>query len=114
MIVRALEETAAKLPFVTIALLHIEPPARLIGSVPSHDPAVELQDLCLQHPQLGAKAALLRMVGALTAPTYMALASRWRSRPQHQKQTSENSSAVNWPHREKSTKSSYERVGREH
>ena len=36
MIVRALEETAAKLPFVTIALLHIEPPARAhwIGAKP--------------------------------------------------------------------------------
>jgi hypothetical protein len=26
-------------------------------------------------------------VGALTAPTFMALARRWRSRPQHQKRT---------------------------
>src|SRR5271169_3439876 len=31
---------------------------------------------------------LLRIVGASTAPTSMALACRWRSRPQHQKQTS--------------------------
>src|SRR5262245_13107811 len=30
---------------------------------------------------------LLRIVGALTAPTSMALACRWRSRPQHQKRT---------------------------
>src|SRR6185436_16459671 len=30
---------------------------------------------------------LLRIVGALTAPTCMALPCRWRSRPQHQKQT---------------------------
>src|SRR5262249_40851339 len=30
---------------------------------------------------------LLRIVGALTAPTSMALACRWRSRPQHQKLT---------------------------
>src|ERR1700738_2683408 len=30
---------------------------------------------------------LLRIVGALTAPTSMALPCRWRSRPQHQKQT---------------------------
>ena len=31
---------------------------------------------------------LLRIVGALTAPTSVALACRWRSRPQHQKRTS--------------------------
>ena len=31
---------------------------------------------------------LLRIVGALTAPTSMALACRWRSRPQHQLRTS--------------------------
>src|SRR6516225_12120673 len=30
---------------------------------------------------------LLRIVGASTAPTSMALTCRWRSRPQHQKQT---------------------------
>src|SRR5438876_368825 len=30
---------------------------------------------------------LLRIVGALTAPTSMALPCRWRSRPQHQKPT---------------------------
>src|SRR5215211_456329 len=30
---------------------------------------------------------LLRIVGASTAPTSMALACRWRSRPQHQKRT---------------------------
>src|SRR5262245_25037836 len=30
---------------------------------------------------------LLSIVGALTAPTFMALACRWRSRPQHQKRT---------------------------
>src|SRR5262249_10003342 len=32
-------------------------------------------------------AWLLRIVGASTAPTSMALPCRWRSRPQHQKQT---------------------------
>ena len=32
-------------------------------------------------------AWLLRIVGALTAPTSMALTCRWRSRPQHQKRT---------------------------
>src|SRR6267378_6458355 len=31
---------------------------------------------------------LLRIVGALTAPTSMALPCRWRSRPQHQRRTS--------------------------
>src|SRR2546428_9577079 len=31
---------------------------------------------------------LLRIVGALTAPTSMGLMCRWRSRPQHQKRTS--------------------------
>src|SRR5262249_16903707 len=31
---------------------------------------------------------LLRIVGASTAPTSMALPCRWRSRPQHQKRTS--------------------------
>src|SRR5256884_3776491 len=31
---------------------------------------------------------LLRIVGALTAPTSMALPCRWRSRPQHQQRTS--------------------------
>src|SRR5262249_2422071 len=30
---------------------------------------------------------LLRIVGASTAPTSMALPCRWRSRPQHQKRT---------------------------
>src|SRR4029450_1473850 len=30
---------------------------------------------------------LLSIVGALKAPTFMALACRWRSRPQHQKRT---------------------------
>src|SRR3954452_9050906 len=30
---------------------------------------------------------LLRIAGALTAPTSMALTCRWRSRPQHQKRT---------------------------
>src|ERR1700733_13691047 len=34
---------------------------------------------------------LLRIVGALTAPTYVALTCRWRSRPQHQKATSSRS-----------------------
>src|SRR5262244_3513644 len=32
-------------------------------------------------------AWLLRIVGASTAPTSMALPCRWRSRPQHQKRT---------------------------
>jgi len=32
-------------------------------------------------------AWLLQIVGALTAPTFMALTCRWRNRPQHQKQT---------------------------
>src|SRR5262245_50190213 len=32
---------------------------------------------------------LLRIVGALAAPTSLALACRWRSRPQHQKRTCE-------------------------
>jgi hypothetical protein len=32
---------------------------------------------------------LLRIVGALTAPTSAALTRRWRSRPQHQKLTLE-------------------------
>jgi hypothetical protein len=31
--------------------------------------------------------SLLRIVGALTAPTSLALTCRWRSRPQHQKPT---------------------------
>src|SRR6476660_9743626 len=34
---------------------------------------------------------LLRFVGALTAPTSMALTCRWRSRPQHQMRTSAKS-----------------------
>src|SRR5215470_7501780 len=34
----------------------IEPLARLAGSVPGHDQAVELQDLGLQRPELGAKS----------------------------------------------------------
>jgi arylsulfatase A-like enzyme len=33
---------------------------------------------------------LLRIVGALTAPTFMPLTGQWRSRPQHQKRTSMN------------------------
>src|SRR5262249_8343082 len=51
---------------------------------------------------------LLRIVGASTAPTSMALPCRWRSRPQHQKRTYAAqkekramgivSSATDWPH----------------
>src|SRR6267143_703185 len=37
---------------------------------------------------------LLRIVGALTAPTSMALPCRWRSRPQHHKQTSALSHSI--------------------
>ena len=33
------------------------------------------------------QAWILRIVGASTAPTSMALPCRWRSRPQHQKRT---------------------------
>jgi Tfp pilus assembly protein PilN len=33
---------------------------------------------------------LLRMVAALTAPTFMALTCRWWSRPQHQERTKDN------------------------
>ena len=33
----------------------IEPLARLVGSVPGVDPTVELQDLRLEHPELGAE-----------------------------------------------------------
>src|SRR5215831_4332334 len=35
---------------------------------------------------------LLRIVGALTAPTFLALACRWRSRPQHHERTSPTNS----------------------
>ena len=35
----------------------IKPPARLIGAVPGHDPAVKLQDLRLQHPSWAPRAA---------------------------------------------------------
>src|ERR1700730_11798209 len=35
----------------------------------------------------GCTKELLRIVGALTAPTSMALTCRWRSRPQHQDRT---------------------------
>src|SRR5262245_57022609 len=38
---------------------------------------------------------LLRSVGPLTSPTSMSLTRRWRSRPQHQKQTSLSSSVEN-------------------
>src|SRR5664279_3374669 len=37
---------------------------------------------------------LLQMVGALTAPTFMALTCRWRSRPQHQKRTLPNETNI--------------------
>src|SRR5215468_2096973 len=42
---------------------------------------------------------LLRIVGALTAPTSMALPCRWRSRPQHQKRTktAQLLFVENWP-----------------
>ena len=33
----------------------IEPHAHLVGSVPSHDPTIKLQDLRFQHPQLCPK-----------------------------------------------------------
>ena len=36
--------------------LLIEPPASFTGSVPSPDHTIELQDLCLQHPQLAAES----------------------------------------------------------
>src|SRR6266568_9482304 len=38
----------------------IEPLACLIGSVPGHDEAIEVQDLGLQHPQLGTKCGETR------------------------------------------------------
>ena len=38
----------------------VEPPARLIGSVPGHDPAVELPDLRFQCPQLATKGGETR------------------------------------------------------
>src|SRR6266436_6834340 len=34
----------------------IEPLARLIGSVPGHDLLIEIQNLCLQRPQLGSES----------------------------------------------------------
>src|SRR5580704_1303526 len=34
----------------------VEPPACLVGSVPGHDQTIELQDLSLQRPQLGAES----------------------------------------------------------
>src|SRR5712672_1402349 len=37
---------------------------------------------------------LLRIVGALTAPTSRALPCRWRSRPQHHKQTSTDATGM--------------------
>src|SRR5665213_2504616 len=37
---------------------------------------------------------LLQIVGALTAPTFMALTCRWRSRPQHHKRTSGDGRAI--------------------
>src|SRR5215813_2834662 len=40
---------------------------------------------------------LLRIVGALTAPTSMALPCRWRSRPQHQKRTYASQHALAGP-----------------
>ena len=46
----------------------IRPPARLIGSVPGHDPAVKLQDLRLQHPELGAKGSEARLGNLRHAP----------------------------------------------
>jgi hypothetical protein len=41
----------------------------------------------LQRNRLQRRRWLLPIVGALTAPTFMALTCRWRSRPQHQKRT---------------------------
>src|SRR5215510_3927074 len=38
----------------------IEALTHLVGSVPGHDPAVKLQDLCLQHPQLAAESGNTR------------------------------------------------------
>src|SRR6266404_2030611 len=40
---------------------------------------------------------LLRIVGALTAPTSMALPCRWRSRPQHQERKSDAPSHLRLP-----------------
>src|SRR5262249_25832687 len=40
---------------------------------------------------------LLRIVGALTAPTSMALPCRWRSRPRNQKRTSASQHALAGP-----------------
>ena len=38
----------------------VEPPARLTGSVPSPDHTIELQNLCLQHLQLGTESGHTR------------------------------------------------------
>jgi hypothetical protein len=38
----------------------VEPPAYLSGSVPSPDHTIELQNLRLQHPQLGAESGHTR------------------------------------------------------
>jgi hypothetical protein len=50
--------------------------------------AVDLKDsLCDIETDCRNRLRLLRIVGALAAPTSMALTCPWRSRPQHHKRT---------------------------
>src|SRR5258705_3945566 len=67
--------------------------ARLVGPVPGHDHhPIKLRDLLLEAEQLRNRLhdGLLRVVGALTTPAFVALACRWRSRPQHQNRKSKS------------------------
>ena len=52
----------------------VEPPALLIGSVPSPDHTIELQNLCLQHPQLGTESGNTR-TGNLGQPLIICIGS---------------------------------------
>src|SRR5262249_44121784 len=62
------------------------PTARIARRVNSVDLKNRLSDIETDRRDR-LHAWLLRIVGASTAPTSMALPCRWRSRPQHQKRT---------------------------
>src|SRR5580704_19175729 len=57
-------------------------------------------DLAMSRPMvvIDCMIWLLRIVGCQQAPTFMALTCRWRSRPQHQKQTFSVEGRLCFPH----------------
>ena len=71
----------------------VEPPAGFAGSVPSPDHAIELWNLCLQHPQVGTESGHSRTGQRLATVCHLHLrrqlvnrmASDWRDDPELRK-----------------------------